>query len=128
MQIKVDSQRKAAASGFMKSPGAIDISIRPRAPQVRGPRRWCDTDALAGLFGTTAFTLVATYAAVFHTTRWLAITWLATGATLVVMAIRLAATDVAFAFSAVLLVAFIVVFVSLTGRVTISLVDFHILH
>ncbi|HET9564960.1 MAG TPA: GGDEF domain-containing protein [Mycobacterium sp.] len=86
------------------------------------------TDALAGLFGTTAFTLVATYAAVFHTTRWLAITWLATGATLVVMAIRLAATDVAFAFSAVLLVAFIVVFVSFTGRVTISLVDADILH
>ena len=86
------------------------------------------SDALAGLFGTTAFTLVATYAAVFHTTRWLAITWLATGATLVVMAIRLAATDVAFAFSAVLLVAFIVVFVSLTGRATISLVDADILH
>jgi diguanylate cyclase (GGDEF)-like protein len=86
------------------------------------------SDALAGLFGTTAFTLVATYAAMFHTTRWLAITWLATGFTLVVMAIRLAATDVAFAISAVLLVAFIVVFVSFTGRVTISLVDADILH
>ncbi len=86
------------------------------------------SDALAGVFGATAFTLVATYAAVFHTTRWLAITWLATGATLVVLAIRLAATDVAFAISAVLLVAFIVVFVSFTGRATISLVDADILH
>ena len=30
------------------------------------------SDALTGLFGATAFTLVAIYAAVFHTTRWLA--------------------------------------------------------
>ena len=83
---------------------------------------------LAGLFGATAFTLVAIYAAVFHTTRWLAITWLATGVTLVVLAIRLAAIDIAFAISAVLLVAFIVMFVSFTGRATIWLVDADILH
>ena len=38
------------------------------------------------------------------------------------------AIDIAFAISAVLLVAFIVVFVSLTGRATISLVDADILH
>ena len=86
------------------------------------------SDPLAGLFGATAFTLVATYAAVFHTTRWLAITWLATAATLAVLAVRLGATDVAFAVSAALLVAFIVVFVSFTGRATISLVDADILH
>lgn len=86
------------------------------------------SDPVAGLFGATAFTLVATFAAVFHTTRWLAITWLATAATLAVLAVRLGATDVAFAVSAALLVAFIVVFVSFTGRATISLVDADILH
>ena len=86
------------------------------------------SDPVAGLFGATAFTLVATFAAVFHTTRWLAITWLATAATLVVLAVRLGATDVAFAVSAALLVAFIVVFVSFAGRATISLVDADILH
>jgi diguanylate cyclase (GGDEF)-like protein len=86
------------------------------------------SDAMAGLFGATAFTLVASYTAVFHTARWLAITWLATGMTLVILAIRLAAIDIAFAISAVLLVAFTVVFVSFTGRATISLVDADILH
>ena len=83
------------------------------------------SDTVAGLFGATAFTLLATYAAVFHTTRWLAVTWVATAATL---AVRLGATDVAFAVSAALLVAFIVVFVSFAGRATISLVDADILH
>ncbi len=86
------------------------------------------SDALTGLFGSTAFTLVAIYAAVFHTTRWVAITWLATGVTLAVLAFRLAATDVAFAISSVLLVGFIVAFVSLTGRAAIWLVDADILH
>jgi len=86
------------------------------------------SDALTGLFGATAFTLVAIYAAVFHTTRWLAITWLATGVTLAVLAFRLAAVDVAFAISSVLLVGFIVAFVSLTGRAAIWLVDADILH
>jgi diguanylate cyclase (GGDEF)-like protein len=86
------------------------------------------TDALTGLFGTTAYTLVAIYAAVFHTTRWLAITWLATGVTLAVLAFRLASFSVAFAVSSVLLVGFIVMFVSLTGRAAIWLVDADILH
>jgi diguanylate cyclase (GGDEF)-like protein len=86
------------------------------------------SDAMAGLFGATAFILVASYTAVFHTARWLAITWLATGMTLVILAIRLAAIDIAFAISAVLLVAFTVVFVSFAGRATISLVDADILH
>ena len=86
------------------------------------------SDALTGLFGATAFTLVAIYAAVFHTTRWLAMTWLATGVTLAVLAFRLAAVDVAFAISSVLLVGFIVAFVSLTGRAAIWLVDADILH
>lgn len=85
-------------------------------------------DAVIGLFGATTFTMVATYAAVFHTTRWVAVSWLATGATLVVLAVRLANTDLTFAICAVLLVAFIVLFVSLTGRATISLVDADILH
>lgn len=85
-------------------------------------------DAVTGLFGATAFTMVATYAAVFHTTRWLAISWFATAVTLVVLAVRLAATDLAFAICAVVLVAFIVSFVSLIGRATISLVDADILH
>ncbi len=86
------------------------------------------SDALAGLFGATAFTLVAIYAAVFHTTRWLAVTWVAAAVTLAVLAIRLAENDVAFAISSVLLVAFIVMFVSLTGRAAIWLVDADILH
>jgi diguanylate cyclase (GGDEF)-like protein len=86
------------------------------------------TYALTGLFGATAFTLVAIYAAVFHTTRWLAITWIATGVTLAVLAFRLASFSVAFAASSVLMVGFIVVFVSLTGRAAIWLVDADILH
>jgi diguanylate cyclase (GGDEF)-like protein len=86
------------------------------------------SDALSGLFGATAFTLVAIYAAVFHTTRWLGITWVATGITLAVLAIRLAPFSIAFATSSVLLVAFIVMFVSLTGRAAIWLVDADILH
>lgn len=85
-------------------------------------------DALAGLFGATAFTLVAIYAAVFHTTRWLGITWVATGVTLAVLAVRLAPFSIAFAISSVLLVGFIVMFVSLTGRAAIWLVDADILH
>jgi diguanylate cyclase (GGDEF)-like protein len=86
------------------------------------------SDPLAGLFGATAFTLVAIYAAVFHTTRWLGITWIAAAVTLAVLAVRLAETDIAFAISSVLLVAFIVSFVSLTGRAAIWLVDADILH
>lgn len=86
------------------------------------------TDALTGLFGATAFTLVAIYAAVFHTTRWLAITWIATGVTLIVLAIRLSSFSVAFAISSVLLVGFVITFVSLTGRAAIWLVDADILH
>ena len=86
------------------------------------------TDALSGLFGATAFTLVAIYAAVFHTTRWLAVTWLATGVTLAVLAWRLASFSIAFAISSVLLVGFLVLFVSSTGRVAIWLVDADILH
>ncbi len=86
------------------------------------------TDALTGLFGATAFTLVTIYAAVFHTTRWLAIVWLAIGVTLAVLAFRLASFSIAFAISSVLLVGFIVMFVSLTGRAAIWLVDADILH
>ena len=86
------------------------------------------SDPLSGLFGATAFTLVAIYAAVFHTTRWLGITWVATGVTLAVLAIRLAPFSIAFAISSVLLVGFIVMFVSLTGRAAIWLVDADILH
>jgi len=86
------------------------------------------SDPLAGLFGATAFTLVSIYAAVFHTTRWLAVTWLAAGVTLAVLGIRLAEVDWAFAISSVLLVGFIVMFVSLTGKAAIGLVDADILH
>ncbi len=86
------------------------------------------SDALSGLFGTTAFTLVATYAAVFHTPRWLGFTYVAAGVTLVVLGIRLASTDLAFAISSVLLVGFIVVIVSFTARAAIWLVDADILH
>lgn len=86
------------------------------------------TDALTGLFGATAFTLVAIYAAVFHTTRWLMVTWWAMAVTLAVLASRLASFSIAFAISSVLLVGFIVMFVSLTGRAAIWLVDADILH
>jgi diguanylate cyclase (GGDEF)-like protein len=86
------------------------------------------TDALTGLFGATAFTLVSIYAAVFHTTRWLTISWIATGATLAVLAVRLASFSLPFAISSVLLVGFLVMFVSLTGRAAIWLVDADILH
>lgn len=86
------------------------------------------SDALTGLFGATSFTLISIYAAVFHTTRWLAVSWAAASVTLIVLAFRLAATDLAFAISSVLLVGFIVMFVSLTGKAAIWLVDADILH
>jgi diguanylate cyclase (GGDEF)-like protein len=85
-------------------------------------------DPLAGLFGATAFTLVCIYAAVFHTTQWLTVSWVVTGATLIVLGYKLAATDIAFAVCSVLLVGFIVMFVSLTGKASIWLVDADILH
>jgi diguanylate cyclase (GGDEF)-like protein len=85
-------------------------------------------DPLAGLFGATAFTLICIYAAVFHTTQWLTVSWVVTGLTLIVLGFKLAATDIAFAISSVLLVAFIVMFVSLTGKAAIWLVDADILH
>jgi diguanylate cyclase (GGDEF)-like protein len=86
------------------------------------------SDPLSGVFGATAFTLVSIYAAVFHNTRWLHATWVATAATLTVLAIRLSAVDWAFAIAAVLLVAFIVMFVSLTGAAAMWLLDADILH
>ena len=85
-------------------------------------------EPLAGLFGATAFTLICIYAAVFHTTQWLTVSWVVTGVTLIVLGLKLAATDIAFAISSVLLVAFIVMFVSLTGKAAIWLVDADILH
>ncbi len=85
-------------------------------------------DPLAGLFGATAFTLVCFYAAVFHTTQWLTVSWVVTGVTLIVLGFKLAATDIAFAISSVLLVGSIVMFVSLTGKAAIWLVDADILH
>ncbi|RDH74022.1 GGDEF domain-containing protein [Mycolicibacterium moriokaense] len=86
------------------------------------------SDPLAGLFGATAFTLICIYAAVFHTSPWLTVVWVLTGVTLVVLAVRLAATDLAFAISSVLLVGFIVMFISLTGKAAIWLVDADVLH
>ncbi len=56
------------------------------------------------------------------------IAWAATGVTLAVLAVRLAPFSIAFAISSVLLVGFIVMFVSLTGRAAIWLVDADILH
>lgn len=85
-------------------------------------------DPLAGLFGATAFTLVCFYAAVFHTTQWLTVSWVVTGVTLIVLGFKLAATDIAFAISSVQLVGSIVMFVSLTGKAAIWLVDADILH
>ncbi len=86
------------------------------------------TDALTALFGATSFTLVAIYAAVFHTTRWVAVTWIATGVTLAVLVFRLSSISIAFAIASVLLISCIVMFVSLTGRAAIWLVDADILH
>ena len=53
---------------------------------------------------------------------------MATGVTLAVLAVRLSSFSVAFAISSVLLVGFIIMFVSLTGRAAIWLVDADILH
>jgi len=86
------------------------------------------SDPLTGLFGATTFTLVAIYAAIFHTTRWLVITWIATGVTVVVLGLRLMSTNPAFALSAMALIVFVVAFVSLAGRAAIWLVDADILH
>ncbi|GFG49410.1 diguanylate cyclase [Mycolicibacterium agri] len=86
------------------------------------------SDPLTGLFGATTFTLVAIYAAIFHTTRWLVITWIATGVTVLVLGLRLMSTNPAFALSAMALILFVVGFVSLAGRAAIWLVDADILH
>ncbi len=85
-------------------------------------------DPLAGLFGATAFTLVCVYAAICHTTQWLTVSWVVTGATLIVLGVKLAATDLAFAISSTLLVGIIVMFVSLTAKAAVWLVDADIPH
>ena len=49
---------------------------------------------VVGLFGTTAFAVVAAYTACFHTGRLLTFTWTVAGATVIILAVRLAAPSI----------------------------------
>jgi GGDEF domain-containing protein len=86
------------------------------------------SEPVAGLFGATTFGLVSAYTALFHTPRLLALCWTVAAGTLTVLSIRWASLDVAFAVSAALLVALIVVFVTFAGRMTIWLIDADVFH
>jgi diguanylate cyclase (GGDEF)-like protein len=81
-----------------------------------------------GLLGTTAFAMLTAYIAFFHTAQLLAFTWTVAAATLGVLAVRLAASDVALAVSSVLLVALVNIFVGFVCRMVIRLVGTEIRH
>jgi GGDEF domain-containing protein len=86
------------------------------------------SNPMAGLFGATAFGLVAAHAAFFHTLRLLWLCWTVAALTLAVLVTRLAPTELVLALCAALLVGLIVGFVSFTGRATIWMIDADILH
>jgi GGDEF domain-containing protein len=86
------------------------------------------SDPVAGLFGATAFSLVAGYTAFFHSVRLLATCWMVAVVTLAVLVVETAGYELDFALCAALLVVLIVGFVSFAGRVTIWMIDADIFH
>jgi diguanylate cyclase (GGDEF)-like protein len=76
-----------------------------------------------GLLGSTAFAVLSGYIAICHSGRLLAFVWAAAGVTLAVLAVRLAATDLAVALTSVALVALINIFVATVCRLLIRMVN-----
>jgi diguanylate cyclase (GGDEF)-like protein len=83
---------------------------------------------VVGLFGTTAFAVVAAYTACFHTGRLLTFTWTVAGATVIILAVRLAAQDAALAVCSVVLVALVNIFVAFACRMVIRLISNDVHH
>ena len=76
---------------------------------------------LVGLLGATAFTVVNGITALLHSRRLLSVTATVTGATVAVLAARLAETDAALAVGGVVVVVVLNVFVVATGRMAMRL-------
>ena len=81
------------------------------------------SNPMAGLFGSTAFGLVAAYAAFFHTLRLVWVCWALAAVTLALLVRRATSLQLDLALCAALLVALLVGFVSFTGRATIWMID-----
>lgn len=77
---------------------------------------------LIGILGSTAFAVLGGFVAFFHNVRLLAFTWTVGAATLVLLAVRLAAIDTALAVCTVVLVALVNVFAVFTCRMVIRLI------
>jgi diguanylate cyclase (GGDEF)-like protein len=85
-------------------------------------------DPVVGLLGSTTFVVVSVFTVVFHGGGLLAFSWSVGAATLGVLAVRLAGTDLALATCSVVLVALINVFVAFAGRMVLRLLDTDIPH
>jgi diguanylate cyclase (GGDEF)-like protein len=77
---------------------------------------------LIGILGSTAFAVLGAFVAFFHNVRLLAFTWTVGAATLVFLAMRLAAIDTALAVCTVVLVALVNIFAVFTCRMVIGLI------
>lgn len=86
------------------------------------------SNPVAGMFGATAFSLVAGYTALFHSMRLLSMCWAVAAITTALLVVDTAGHDLDFALCAALLVALIIGFVSFAGRVTIWMIDADIFH
>jgi GGDEF domain-containing protein len=73
-------------------------------------------DPVVGLLGSTAFTIVGGFIALFHSMRLLMFMWLVGGATILVLAVRIAETYPALAVCGALLVALVNAFVVFACR------------
>lgn len=80
-------------------------------------------NAMVGMLTATTFSIVGAYVVCFHTARLLAFTWTVATATVVVLAIRLAANDIALAISSAVLVVLINVFVVFSCRMVMRLLN-----
>lgn len=78
---------------------------------------------VAGFLGASAFAVLSAYVSFLHTARLLAFVWTVAIATLAVLAVRLAAVDIALAVCSVLLVALIKLFVTVSCQMVIQLID-----
>ncbi len=69
-----------------------------------------ETDPVVGLLGATAFAILGGFVALFHSMRLLMFMWSIGAVTVIVLAVRVAATDLALAITGALLIALINVF------------------
>ncbi|WP_102145050.1 GGDEF domain-containing protein [Mycobacterium hubeiense] len=78
---------------------------------------------VVGMLGTTTFAVPGAYIVCFHTARLLTFAWAVAAATIAVLGVRLAATDVSVAVAAAVLVALINVFIVFCCRMVMRLVN-----